>query len=100
MGENLMRTVLALVVWCAVVSGVSVTTSQSSGALVPAVTTTTVLAQQPGTGGLEIDVDINRNDRAWYASPVWVAIGGLAVMLLIVLLIVAFRGGGTTVVKD
>src|SRR5262245_27818976 len=100
MGENLMRTVLAVVMWCAIVSGLSVTTHQSTGGLVPAVTATTVQAQQPGTGGLDIDVDINRNERAWYASPVWVAIGGLAVLLIIVLLIMAFRGGGTTIGKE
>jgi hypothetical protein len=97
MGENLMRTVLALVVWCAIASGLSVSTHESIGALAPTVTATAV-AQQPS---LDVDVDINKGDnRAWYASPVWVAIGGLAVMLMIVLLILAFRGGGTTVVKD
>ena len=91
-----MRTVLALVVWCAIAAGLSVTTNAPIGDLAPTVTAT-VAAQQPS---LDVDVDINKGgDRAWYASPVWVAIGGLAVMLLIVLLVVAFRGGGTTVVK-
>ena len=91
-----MRTVLAVVVWCAIASGLSVGTHESIGALAPTVTAV-VVAQQPT---LDVDVDINKgSDRAWYASPVWVAIGGLAVMLLIVLLVVAFRGGGTTVVK-
>jgi hypothetical protein len=48
----------------------------------------------------QVDVDIDTDGGAWYASPVWLAIGGLAVLIVIVLLVLATRSGGTTVVKD
>jgi hypothetical protein len=47
-------------------------------------------------------VDINiHGGRGWYASPVWIAIGVIALVLLIVLIVLATRGGGgtTTVVR-
>ena len=54
--------------------------------------------------GKDINVDINVNKGGgirWYANPVWLAIGGVAVLLVIVLLAVAMRGGGgTTIVHD
>ena len=48
----------------------------------------------------QIKVEINKGgDRVWYANPVWMAIGGLALVVLIVLIVMAAKGGGTTVVK-
>jgi hypothetical protein len=39
--------------------------------------------------------------RRWYRSPVWIAIGALAIIVILLLVIVAARGGGgTTIVKD
>ncbi len=55
--------------------------------------------QQPSA---KIDVDINRGGGgAWYTSPVWLAIGGLALVVLVLLVVSATRGGGggTTVVR-
>lgn len=46
----------------------------------------------------QVDVQIHRDGRAWYASPVWIAIGALGLIVLILLIIVAARGGGTTTV--
>ena len=47
-----------------------------------------------------VDVNIN-GPRGWHASPVWIAIGAIGVILLIVLIVLAARGGGgtTTVVR-
>jgi uncharacterized membrane protein len=46
---------------------------------------------------------VNRGGgRAWYASPVWVAIGVIALVLVVMLVAMAARGGGgggTTVVR-
>ena len=56
--------------------------------------------QQQPSGRLEVDIDTNEGGGAWYTSPVWIAIGVIALVLLIVLIITATRGGGTTVVKD
>ena len=55
--------------------------------------------QQPSA---KIDVDINRGGGgAWYTSPVWLAIGGLALVVLVLLVVSATRGGGggTTIVR-
>jgi hypothetical protein len=41
-----------------------------------------------------VDIDIDLNDDEWYEDPAWLAIGGLAIVLLIVILVIAFRGGG------
>lgn len=53
-------------------------------------------AQQP-TG--ELDVDIAVDDGEWYANPVWIGIGIVALIALIAIIVAASRGG-TTVVKD
>jgi len=49
-------------------------------------------------------IEINIGDRGgarWYRSPVWIAIGALAIIVILLLVIVAARGGGgTTIVKD
>jgi hypothetical protein len=64
---------------------------------------------QPGSGAqqaqpsgkVDIDINVNRGQSSgrWYANPMWIAIGGLAVIVLIALIVMAGRGGGTTVVK-
>jgi hypothetical protein len=49
----------------------------------------------------QINVEVNRGGGRWYASPVWMAIGGVALVLVILLIVMAARGGGggTTVVR-
>lgn len=49
----------------------------------------------------QINVEVNRGGRAWYLNPVWMAIGGVALVLIILLIVMAARGGGggTTVVR-
>ena len=55
---------------------------------------------QPDGKDLKVDININRGSGRWYANPVWMAIGGLAVLVLLVLIVMAVRGGGTTIVKE
>jgi hypothetical protein len=65
---------------------------QPSGGAAPA---------QP-SGKIDVDININRGNSGarWYANPMWIAIGALAVIVLISLIVMAGRGGGgTTVVK-
>lgn len=50
-----------------------------------------VLAFAQDGGGAKIDVDINKDSAAWYASP-WVWVVGAAVFIL--LLVALTRGGG------
>ena len=49
-------------------------------------------------------IEVNIGDRGgarWYRSPVWIAIGALAIIVIVLLIVVAARGGGgTTIVKD
>jgi hypothetical protein len=48
----------------------------------------------------QIDVDIDRGGGAWYANPVWIAIGVIALVIIVLLIVAASRGGGgTTVVR-
>jgi len=51
---------------------------------------------------VNVDINVNRTGGGrWYASPVWLAIGGLALLVLIVLIVVAMRGGGgTTIIRE
>lgn len=50
----------------------------------------------------DVDVDITHDSGPnWTVSPVWLAIGGVAVVVVLALIMAASRGsGGTTVVKD
>jgi len=57
-----------------------------------------------GNPPAQINVEVNKGGggRAWYASPVWIAIGVIALVLVIMLVAMAARGGGgggTTVVR-
>jgi len=54
----------------------------------------------PPTG--QIDVDISTDEGgAWYLSPVWIAIGVLALLVIVAIMVAASRGGGgTTVIRE
>jgi len=59
--------------------------------------------QQPGGGGVQpnVDIDITETGGAqWWADPVWIGVGIVALILLIVIVALATRGGGTTVIKE
>jgi hypothetical protein len=57
------------------------------------------LDQQPAP---QINVEVQHGGRAWYVSPIWIAVGVLALVVLVLLIVMAARGGGggTTIVKD
>jgi hypothetical protein len=56
------------------------------------------MAQQPGQ--YSIDIDVDSADAAWWAHPLWIAIGVVALVLLLVIIALAIRGDGTTVIKE
>jgi len=56
------------------------------------------LDQQP-SGTLDVNIDINDGGGNWWANPIWIGIGVVAVLLILVLVVMAARGGGTTVIK-
>jgi hypothetical protein len=47
---------------------------------------------------LDIDIDTDRGG-AWYTQPIWIAIGVIALIVIVALIAMAGRGGGTTVVR-
>jgi len=60
------------------------------------------LAQgQPVQG--KVDVNINTHSGgggAWWTNPIWIAIGVVALVLLVIIVAMAARGSGTTVIKE
>jgi hypothetical protein len=69
----------------------------SAGTTMTAAATTSADLQQPAT----LDITVSHSGR-WYASPMWIAIGAIAgvlVLLMIVLIARSGSSGGTTVVK-
>jgi hypothetical protein len=90
-------------------SMLSLWSTQFSAAQIGSSQGTAIVAIQQPSGGAapaqpsgKVDVDINVNRGGggrWYANPMWIAIGALAVIVLIALIVMAGRGGGTTVVK-
>ena len=89
-----MRTFFALVVAVTLVGAPAV-----AGAAMAAPATLELEQQTPPQPpDLRVDVDADEGG-AWYTSPLWIAIGVIAVVLIIALAVMAGRGGGTTVVR-
>lgn len=83
--------VLGLFAWSAVPADVVAASSAIAGSA-------DVAQQQPPT---DIDVDIGQEGGgAWYTSPTWIAIGAIALVVIVLLIVMAGRGGGTTIVRD
>jgi hypothetical protein len=60
------------------------------------------LAQgQPAQGKLDININTHSSGgAAWWTNPIWIAIGAIALVLLVVIIVMAARGSGTTVIKE
>lgn len=80
----------------------------SSAGVVPALTVLTyapathaVAAAAQPTQDAKIDVNITSTEGkgAWYTQPIWIAIGVIALVVIILLAVVAGRRDSTTVVK-
>lgn len=55
--------------------------------------------QQPQAPSISVDITESGGD--WWANPVWIGVGIVALILLVVIVAMATRGGGgTTIVKD
>lgn len=62
---------------------------------------TAVQQQTPPKAEVKVDLDTD-DDRVWFTDPVWLAVGAIALLVVIVLAVMAARGGdrgGTTVVR-
>ena len=55
---------------------------------------------QPVQGKVDVDIKTNGGGGAWWTNPIWIAIGVVALVLLIVIVAMAARGSGTTVIKE
>ena len=49
--------------------------------------------------GAKIEIKTTDSHGAWYTQPVWIAIGIIALVLILALIAMAGRRGNTTVVK-
>jgi hypothetical protein len=60
------------------------------------------LAQgQPVQGKLDVDINTQSGGSgAWWTSPMWIAIGAIALVVLILIVVMAARGSRTTVIKE
>jgi hypothetical protein len=58
--------------------------------------------QPPAQGKLDVDINVGHSggSGAWWNNPIWIAIGIIALVLLIVVIAMAARGSGTTVIKE
>ena len=56
-------------------------------------------AMLPQDQGVKIELETNDGGGAWYTQPVWIAIGVIALVLLVVLISMAGRRDRTTIVK-
>src|SRR5262249_47161495 len=57
--------------------------------------------QNPVQGKIDINVSHSGGGGGvWWQSPVWIAIGVIALILILLIIAMIGRGGGTTIVKD
>jgi hypothetical protein len=71
------------------------------GTAAPADSGYVLAASQQPSGQLDVDVDIGQGGGGgFWADPVWIAVGAIAIVLLVVIVAMAARGGGTTVIKE
>jgi len=62
--------------------------------------TPTVVAQQVSEPKIDITVQ-HEDGRGWYRSPMWIAIGVIALVVLILIVAMITRGGGgTTIIRE
>lgn len=96
---------LATAVLCASATAASAAPGGSAGVIVSAMTIapsslTLAVTQDPQPPKTEVKVNIDDNRTVWYADPTWLAVGAIALLVIIVLAVMAARGGdrGTTTV--
>jgi hypothetical protein len=70
---------------------------------VTAVTFAPVAQETQPPADVKVDITTNKGGggSAWYTQPIWLAVGGLALLVIILIAVLAARGGrnNTTVVK-
>jgi protein-S-isoprenylcysteine O-methyltransferase Ste14 len=75
--------------------------ASGSAAISSGVPTASVFAQQVPDKTIDVNVNTGHGGGRWYANPVWIGLGVLAVIVILLLVVLAARGGGgTTIVKE
>jgi hypothetical protein len=91
--------ILVLLAFIMVLGVVSTTTAGAQG-LRSGVVNSSVGAQDQAGAKLDVNINVDKGGAGqWYANPLGIAIGGLALLVLVGLVVMAARGGGTTIVK-
>ena len=98
-----MRSVLfACVVACLLVAAPRLHASALMAAAAPTISAPAAFALQVPDKKIEVTVGERSGGGVWYRSPVWIAIGILAFIVLVLLIVLLSRsgGGGTTIVRE
>ncbi len=66
-----------------------------AGALVAAIAAPFAMLGAQGSA-VRVDVHTPESNTIWYADPFWIAVGGVALLIIIVLAVMASRRGKTT----
>lgn len=67
----------------------------SAGALAVAIAAPFAMLGSQGSP-VRVDIHTPESNTIWYADPFWIAVGGVALLIIIVLAIMASRRGKTT----
>jgi hypothetical protein len=80
----------------------SASSGEKTGAMIVALQEPSPAPAPSPQPDLNVDLDIQRTETVWYTDPVWLALGGLGLLIVMMLIAFAVRGGGggTTIVKD
>jgi hypothetical protein len=98
-----MRGVLLSLAFALALGTVESTGPWNAPSATPAISAATpVYALQVPEKRIDIDIGERGGSVAWYRNPVWIAIGGVAVLLFLLIIVLALRGtgGGTTIIKE
>jgi hypothetical protein len=97
-----MRGVLVALAFAFVATTTPVTSAPSQLSNAPTISAIApVYALQQIPDKVDVDINVGRSGGAWYTSPVWIAIGAIALVLVLLLIVLVARGGGgTTIVKE
>lgn len=96
-----MRSILLSLALAAIVTLAAPAASSASVVAATPTISAPVYALQVEDKKIEITVGDRGGGGRWYRSPVWIAIGALAVVVILLLIVIAARsGGGTTIIRE
>jgi hypothetical protein len=76
----------------------SIFTTAAAAAMLASATPASIRAQDAQPPAINVDVDTD-GDAVWYADPLWLSIGGIALVLIVLIAVMSGRRDTTTVVK-